>query len=109
MPINSRMGVENALDPNNKETMQPPVMTNLHPPFWRKCMIVLATSWITLSACFSSTVFFSVVKEVSAEFNASQNTINLANAGVLLTLGMSTLFWGPVEIVCSPGYSWREL
>ena len=84
--------VENAFGDNiNMENAQLPVAMDLHPPLWRKCMIVFATSWITLSACFSSTVFFSVVEEVSAEFGVSQSIINIANAGFLLTLGMSTL------------------
>jgi hypothetical protein len=68
-------------------------------PMWRKCMIVFTTSWITLSACFSSTLFFSTVDEIADEFNVPKMTVNIANAGVLLTLGMSTLVWGPVEMV----------
>lgn len=68
-------------------------------PLWRKCMVVFTTSWVTLSACFSSTLFFSTVDEIAEEFNVSKVTVNVANAGVLLTLGMSTLVWGPVEVV----------
>ncbi|KAL2113289.1 hypothetical protein VUR80DRAFT_4614 [Thermomyces stellatus] len=68
-------------------------------PLWRKCMVVFTTSWVTLSACFSSTLFFSTVDEIAEEFNVSKVTVNVANAGVLLTLGMSTLVWGPVEVI----------
>jgi hypothetical protein len=103
------MSAEHVRAPDDKESKQQSAVKVPHPPFWRKCMIVLATSWITLSACFSSTVFFSVVKEVSDDFNASPSTINLANSGVLLTLDMSTLIWGPVEIVRSPTHLGKSL
>ena len=99
--MKSNTGVNNAVElSESTETMQSPAtMNSSDPPFWRKFMIVFVTSWITLSAYFSSTVLFSVVREVSTEFSTTSTTINIANAGVLLTLGMSNLVWGPVEIV----------
>ncbi|KAK1145790.1 hypothetical protein N8T08_004031 [Aspergillus melleus] len=70
-------------------------------PRWRKCMIVFSSSWITMSACFSSTLFLSTVNELTQEFNVPPRTFEIANAAVLLAFGMSALVWGPVEKVAA--------
>ena len=54
-------------------------------------MVVFATGWNTLSACLSSTLFFSVIKELSDDIYTSVTSINLANVGISLTLDTSTL------------------
>ncbi|KAE8383720.1 putative MFS transporter [Aspergillus bertholletiae] len=69
-------------------------------PLWRKCMIVFSTSWITMSACFSSTLFLSTVNELTQEFDVPRRTFEIANAAVLLAFGMSSLVWTPIEKVC---------
>lgn len=88
-------------DPDNSvDLLESRFTANLQgAPKWRKFMIVFSTSWITMSACFSSTLFLSTVNEITKEFGVPQKTLEIANGGVLLTFGMSTFVWGPIEQV----------
>ncbi|KAE8355920.1 major facilitator superfamily domain-containing protein [Aspergillus coremiiformis] len=64
---------------------------------WRKCMITFVVSWMALLVTFSSTSLMPATPEIAEEFNASLETLNVTNAGVLLAMGYSSLIWGPLN------------
>ena len=68
-------------------------------PMWRKCLLVFITSWMTLAATFSSTSLFIAADEIASDFSVATSEINLANGGCLLTMGLSSFFWVPIENV----------
>lgn len=79
-------------------------------PLWRKCIIIFATSWTMLTACFSSTSLISVSKEISEDLNTTNQTVILSTAGLILAMGMSTLVWSSIATVSSiPGINVREV
>jgi hypothetical protein len=61
----------------------------------QKCLVVFTTSFVTLTACFSSTSLFSAASFIAEEFGTNADTINYSNAGVLLAMGCSNFVWGP--------------
>jgi len=68
-------------------------------PMWKKCLLVFITSWMTLAATFSSTSLFIAADEIANDFSVATSKINLANGGCLLTMGLSSFFWAPIENV----------
>lgn len=65
-------------------------------PEIKKWLVVFTTSFVTLTACFSSTSLFSAAGEVSQDLNTTPETINAISAGVLFTMGLSTFVWLPL-------------
>lgn len=76
-------------------------------PLWRKSLIVLITSWTTLSVTFASTSLFSAVDEIASDFNVSSQTISLSNAAVLLVMGCSSFVWAPVARIVGRRWAWN--
>ncbi|KAL3435621.1 major facilitator superfamily domain-containing protein [Aspergillus tetrazonus] len=68
-------------------------------PKWHKLIILLVVSWMTLAVTFSSTSLLPATPEIALEFNTTTEILNITNAGVLLAMGLSTLFWGPLTIL----------
>ncbi|KAJ4299303.1 hypothetical protein N0V90_004547 [Kalmusia sp. IMI 367209] len=68
-------------------------------PLWRKCVIVFATSWTTLAACFSSTSLLSASSEISADLGGTKEAVSLSTAGLLVALGVSSLVWSPIAAI----------
>lgn len=62
----------------------------------QKCLVVFTTSFVTLTACFSSTSLFSAADKIAEEFGTTATTINYSSAGVLFTMGLSNFIWGPL-------------
>jgi hypothetical protein len=92
--------LENALRKMESNTMH-----RYSCPLWRKSLIVFVTSWITLAATFSSTSLFSAANEIASEFSSTVTVVNISTGGVLLTMGLSTFIWIPLEkvdMICVP-------
>ncbi|KAL4754488.1 hypothetical protein BDW72DRAFT_128058 [Aspergillus terricola var. indicus] len=92
-------GTRSSPSPN---ALQKPPIT--HPsgfllPRWRKLIILFVVSWMTLAVTFSSTSLLPATPEIALEFNTTSESLNITNAGVLLAMGLSTLFWGPLTIL----------
>lgn len=68
-------------------------------PSWRKSIILFVVSWMTLAVTYSSTCLFPAAPEIAQEFGTTVEKINIANAGVLLAMGSSSLIWGPISTV----------
>ena len=68
-------------------------------PLWKKCIIVFATSWSTLGACFSSTSLLSAGQEIAQDLGTSVEAVNLSTGGLLVAMGLSSLIWSPVAAV----------
>lgn len=66
----------------------------------QKWLVVFTTSFVTLTACFSSTSLFSAADNIAEEFGTTAETINYSSAGVLLAMGFSNFVWGPLIPVC---------
>lgn len=62
----------------------------------QKCLVVFVTSFVTLTACFSSTSLLSAATQIGDEFGTTADIINVSNAGVLITMGISNFVWGPL-------------
>ena len=65
-------------------------------PFWRKSIILFVVSWMTLAVTFNSTSLLPATPEIAAQFDTTQEILNVTNAGVLLAMGFSSLIWGPL-------------
>ncbi|KAF2152726.1 synaptic vesicle transporter [Myriangium duriaei CBS 260.36] len=68
-------------------------------PLPRKCLIVFVLSWITLSACFSSTSLFTASDAIALSLHTTPLAVNLSSAGVLLIMGVSSFFWSPMTTI----------
>jgi MFS family permease len=66
-------------------------------PLWRKCVITFIVSWMTLVVTFSSTSLIPATPEIAAEFNTTEETLNITNMGVLFAMAYSSLIWGPLN------------
>jgi hypothetical protein len=66
----------------------------------QKWLVVFTTSFLTLTACFSSTSLLTAANIIAEEFDTDANTINYASAGLLFTMGISSFVWGPLIPVC---------
>jgi MFS family permease len=73
-----------------------------------KWLVVLATSFAALTASFSSTSMFSAASEIATEFHTTPDLINASSAGVLVTMGLSNFFWGPLIPLCGRLYTWNS-
>lgn len=73
-----------------------------------KWLVVLATSFAALTASFSSTSMFSAASEIAEEFGTRPEIINASSAGVLVTMGLSNFFWGPLIPLCGRLYTWNS-
>jgi MFS family permease len=73
-----------------------------------KWLVVLATSFAALTASFSSTSMFSAAREIAEEFGTTPEIINASSAGVLVTMGLSNFFWGPLIPLCGRLYTWNS-
>ena len=73
-----------------------------------KWLVVLATSFAALTASFSSTSMFSAASEIAEEFGTTPEIINASSAGVLVTMGLSNFFWGPLVPLCGRLYAWNS-
>ncbi|QIX00409.1 hypothetical protein AMS68_005926 [Peltaster fructicola] len=62
----------------------------------RKCLVVFTTSFVTLTACFSSTSLFSAATDVARDLKTTPEIINASSAGVLFCMGLSNFLWGPL-------------
>jgi MFS family permease len=62
----------------------------------QKCLVVFVTSFVTLTACFSSTSLLSAADQIANEFGTTADIINASNAGLLITMGLSNFIWGPL-------------
>lgn len=69
-------------------------------PELQKWLVVFTTSFVTLTACFSSTSLFSAGDIIAKDFGTDTNVINYSSAGVLFTMGLSNFVWGPLIPVC---------
>jgi hypothetical protein len=68
-------------------------------PVWRKYIIVFATSWTTLAACFSSTSLLSASTEIAADLHTTPEVVSLSTAGLIFAIGLSALVWSPIAAV----------
>lgn len=76
----------------------------------KKCLIVFACSWSTLTACFSSTSLLSASKEISEEFDTTSQVVTFSTAGLMMAMGLSALIWSPIASVgCKHWYEDRNL
>jgi hypothetical protein len=66
-----------------------------------KWLVVFTTSFMTLTACFSSTSLLSAAHIIADEFGTDTNVINYSSAGLLFTMGLSSFGWGPLIPVCT--------
>ncbi|USW51329.1 Putative major facilitator superfamily, MFS transporter superfamily [Septoria linicola] len=73
----------------------------------QKCLVVFTTSFVTLTACFSSTSLFSAANIVAEDFGTTADIINYTSAGVLFTMGLSTFVWGPLIPLWGRLYAWN--
>lgn len=73
-----------------------------------KCLVVFVTSFTTMTACFSSTSLFSAASNVAEEYGTTPEIINASSAGVLVMMGVSTFFWGPLVHLCGRLYAWNS-
>ncbi|KAH8629869.1 hypothetical protein IG631_14446 [Alternaria alternata] len=68
-------------------------------PMWRKYVIVFATSWTTLAACFSSTSLLSASTEIAVDLHTTPEVVSLSTAGMLFAIGLSSFVWSPIAAV----------
>ncbi|KAL1794621.1 hypothetical protein ACET3X_006437 [Alternaria dauci] len=68
-------------------------------PTWRKYIIVFATSWTTLAACFSSTSLLSASTEIAADLHTTPEVVSLSTAGMLFAIGLSSFVWSPIAAI----------
>ncbi|KAK4622138.1 MFS-type transporter ppsE [Fulvia fulva] len=94
---------------------QPPTPSSLQPdecsPAYnsstaQKCLVVFTTSFITLSASFSSTSLFSAADQIAGDFGTTAVVINASSAGVLFTMSVSTFIWGPIATLTGRLAAW---
>lgn len=71
----------------------------------RKWTILFIVSWMTLVVSYSSTCLFPAIDEIGAEFGVKAETINAANAGVLIAMGSSSFLWVPIANVSTHTWS----
>ncbi|CAN9336261.1 unnamed protein product [Alternaria alternata] len=68
-------------------------------PMWRKYVIVFATSWTTLAACFSSTSLLSASTEIAVDLHTTPEVVSLSTAGMLFAIGLSSFVWSPIAAI----------
>ncbi|KAL4987645.1 major facilitator superfamily domain-containing protein [Aspergillus falconensis] len=91
-------------------TLQKPPTTHLSGyllPKWRKFIILFVVSWMALAVTFSSTSLLPATPEIALEFDTTSETLNITNAGMLLAMGLSTLIWGPLNILIGRRFSYN--
>ena len=64
---------------------------------WRKSLILFVVSWMTLAVTFSSTSLLPATPEIATEFSTSVEMLNVVNAGVLISTGLSSFIWNPLS------------
>lgn len=62
---------------------------------------------MTLVSTFSIAALFPAVPEIAAEYGTTGEVINITNAAVFVAMGMSTLIYGPLALVCSRKFSFE--
>lgn len=82
---------------NKTETLGSDIFDSI--PLWRKSLVVFATSWTTLAACFSSTSLLSASTEIAADLHSTPEVVSLSTAGLLFAIGLSALVWSPIAAV----------
>ncbi|OJJ96046.1 hypothetical protein ASPACDRAFT_35478 [Aspergillus aculeatus ATCC 16872] len=75
-----------------------PVEFVRRPQLGSKCkyLILFIISWNTLVVTFLSTSLLVATPEISTEFDTTSETLNITNAGVLVSMGCSSLIWLPL-------------
>lgn len=73
-----------------------------------KCLVVFVTGFTALTASFSSTSLFSAATDIAEEFGTTVDVINASSAGVLVTMGLSNFFWGPLIPLMGRLYTWNS-
>ncbi|KJX99563.1 MFS transporter like protein [Zymoseptoria brevis] len=76
-------------------------------PAAQKWLVVFTTSFLTLTACFSSTSLLAAADQIAEEFGTQANTINYSSAGLLFAMGLSSFVWGPIIPLCGRLYAWN--
>lgn len=64
---------------------------------WRKRLVLFIVSWSAFAVISSSTSLLTAAPEIAAEFGTTVEIINITNAAVLVVMGSSSLFWGPLS------------
>lgn len=65
-------------------------------PAAQKYLVVFVTSFVTLTACFSSTSLLSAASQIAKDFETTAGIVNASNAGLLVAMGLSNFIWEPL-------------
>ena len=65
----------------------------------RKSIIVFVLSFCAFLSPISSTSILAAVPEIAAEYNTTGSIINISNAGYMVLMALSPIFWGPMSQV----------
>ena len=75
------------------------ISTHQSLPTSRKVIILITASWMSLAATFASTALFPANAEVAEEFHTTTESINYANAGLILAMAFASFIWNPLSRV----------
>ncbi|KAH7029107.1 major facilitator superfamily domain-containing protein [Microdochium trichocladiopsis] len=75
-------------------------------PQWRKNLVVFVTAFTALPITFGSTSLFPLTQEISTSLNSTPAHIQLINAIVLVLMGCSIFFWGPLSKIFGRKNAW---
>jgi MFS family permease len=65
-------------------------------PTIQKYLVVFVTSFVTMTASFSSTSLMSAATQIADEYGSHPDIINASNAGLLIAMGLSPFVWSPL-------------
>lgn len=88
---------ESHLESQNEENSNPYSRFSI----WRKRLVLFIVSWSAFAVMCSSTSLLPATPEIAAEFGTTVEIINITNAAVLVVMGSSSLFWGPLSKMVS--------
>lgn len=64
---------------------------------WQRYVILFIVSWNCLTITSTTTSLLVATPEIAATLHTTPESINIANAGVLVAMGAASLIWSPIS------------
>lgn len=74
---------------------------------WQRYVILFIVSWNCLTITSTTTSLLVATPEIAATFHTTPESINIANAGVLVAMGAASLIWSPISDIWSRRVSYN--